>query len=89
MRNLTKSDKINYIVENKMVSSIDLEGKELPFNEEDIRGSLNLLDEKDLNPIICEWEKNEVQNVVKDIFAKGGNKNSERGVLNHGEGWEG
>ena len=94
---MNKSEKINYIVENKMVSAVDLTGKEIPFNESDIRISLDVLEEKDLDPIISAWEKSEALGAGGSML---GNTHSreglsakyaivERGVLNHGEGWEG
>ena len=76
---MTRQEKINYIVEERMVYTPEVKRSTiLDFNEADVRSSLDLLDENDLDRIISMREKAESL----------GATSYERGV-NYGEGWEG
>ena len=56
---MTRQEKINYIVEERMVYTVDTHGNMLDFNEANVRASLDIMEEKEMDSIISVREKAE------------------------------
>ena len=56
---MTRQEKINYIVEDRLVYNVDEHDNLLDFNEADVRASLDLMDESEMDKIISARSKAE------------------------------